>query len=360
MSEDSNDSDDSVEFVIDLIKKNYNSIFIDQWYPETISRISKYFDMASTCIIGTRDNNEDTFNFNISDEHKYPSYFGIYDGHYGEKCSKFLERNFIKSINPSDFENDEKIKEYFLKMDNDFYNDNEKKNRSYYNNEGSTCTIVQTQKIKKVIKITCANVGDSLSFVSFVKDKQRYIKELCVEHHYQNEIEKERISKVLGFDYTGDRFLGLNLSRAFGNQCKKELKDCERYGEYNGLITVEPSICHVEINENKKEFQFIVIASDGLWNMKTINEVNQFVLDRLEEQKNKTYYEKRIERYKKYFNERKFKSRKVLTNVMKHFVKERKLYKDKYDLESIAEELAHFSYFSKREDNITITIILFK
>ena len=132
-------------------------------------------------------------------------------------------------------------------------------------NSGSTmCMVIQIYK-----KIICMNVGDSRAIISMSEMFRDEIKNLSIDHKPNLKKELERIKKCGGFverciyeDGKADgpfrvwnspnlESPGLAIARSIGDLDAASL----------GVIS-EPEFCQKSI---KKEMNFIVIASDGVW-----------------------------------------------------------------------------------------------
>ena len=176
------------------------------------------------------------------------SYFGLFDGHSGIEVAQYLKTNFHKILKS----NIEKIGDIpkslnitFNQIDQDVIN---KKN--FTNEVGSTATILIIHNINKKKYIFCANVGDSKCFLI----KKNKVNQISVDHKCTVENEVERIKKKGGIVFSGRVFGTLILTRTIGD---REMKN---YG-----VISNPSIYSNEINEN--EDQYIIIASDGVWDV---------------------------------------------------------------------------------------------
>ncbi|XP_070496959.1 protein phosphatase 1L [Chironomus tepperi] len=120
-------------------------------------------------------------------------------------------------------------------------------------------------------KLTVANVGDSRGVM--YDSKGRTIP-LSFDHKPQSAREHKRIQEAGGFiAFKGVwRVSGiLATSRALGDFPLKE----------NNLVIANPDILQFELSDHKP--QFIVLASDGLWDTFTNEEATAFIKDHLDE-----------------------------------------------------------------------------
>ncbi len=141
---------------------------------------------------------------------------------------------------------------------------------------GTTATMC----VVRNTEVTCANVGDSRIMLA----GHGYAPPIALTHDHvpfrpdeRARLERaggrvERWSPLPDID-TGPprvylptaRVPGLAVSRAFGDTC------------LDGIITCKPDITRINVD---RKHSFIVLASDGLWTMMTMDQVNDFVARR--------------------------------------------------------------------------------
>ena len=175
------------------------------------------------------------------------SLFGIFDGHGGNDVVKYI-KNRLPEIIKSYLEKNNSIEDSFTFAFNKI--DEELK---FYDSEhtGSTATLVVFQNNK----IYCANVGDSTAFIIY----DNFIKKISTDHKCSDPKEEERII-LSGGKVTKNRVMGqLVLSRCLGDLY------CKKYGVIN-----TPDISANKIDKNIK---YVVIASDGVWDVVNENEI---------------------------------------------------------------------------------------
>ena len=173
------------------------------------------------------------------------SLFGIFDGHGGNDVVKYIKDRLpeiIKTniLNNNSYDNsiETKISLAFNKIDEEL---------KFYDSEhtGSTATILLLTEDK----IYCANVGDSSAFIIY----DNHVKKINTDHKCTDQKEEERILRS-GGKITKNRVMGqLVLSRCLGDLY------CKKYGVSN----------IPDISENKLEgnIKYIVVASDGVWDV---------------------------------------------------------------------------------------------
>ncbi len=196
------------------------------------------------------------------------SFFGVYDGHGGARVSKFARDNLYKEIkknldqgaNPgtacmSAFR---KVSESIL-------------GTKKYDMEGSTAVTVLLEKDR----LWTANLGDSRAVLC--RDGEAVA--ISEDHKPNSASEKARVEALGGnvrwYGYLGPdrqpvpgmgayRINGnLAVSRAFGDRLETP------------FVSDEPDICCFE--RNHETDRFIILASDGLWDVMSSQEAVRFV-----------------------------------------------------------------------------------
>ncbi|OQE17308.1 hypothetical protein PENSTE_c021G01474 [Penicillium steckii] len=198
-----------------------------------------------------------------TDPSKRLAFFGVYDGHGGDKVALFAGENLHKIVakQPSFARGDieQALKDGFLATDRAILEDPK------YEEEVSGCT-ASTSIISKH-KIWVANAGDSRSVLG-VKGRA---KPLSFDHKPQNEGEKARISAAGGFVDFGRVNGNLALSRAIGDF---EFKKSPELAPEQQIVTAFPD---VTVHELTDDDEFLVIACDGIWDCQTSQAVVEFV-----------------------------------------------------------------------------------
>jgi len=120
-------------------------------------------------------------------------------------------------------------------------------------------------------ELVCANAGDSRAVLS----TKGSVYELSHDHKPDNEIERSRIEKAGGYISDGRINGNLNLSRALGDL---EYKKDDKIGVHEQLITACPEIIKKPISPDD---EFIVVGCDGIWEIKSNQEIIDFVAARV-------------------------------------------------------------------------------
>lgn len=193
------------------------------------------------------------------------SYFGLFDGHGGNKCCDFLVKNYhkylIKSPNfPSNIE--KALSEAFIKSESEFLSTYAiGKNNELLDHSGSCGLVIIIADQMCYI----ANVGDSRAVLSCMDGKD--VIQLTNDHKPNSEKEKKRIKKNGGVVYKTNPLQtiyrvipgNLSVSRTIGDAVAK----IPFYGGKEGVIIPTPEITKFKIDENK--FDFLLMGCDGIF-----------------------------------------------------------------------------------------------
>ena len=170
--------------------------------------------------------------------------FCIFDGHGGNVISSYLQNNFHYEF--KEMLNSNKKLDFFELFETI---DIKIKKLPYSYYQGSTaCVVYITIENNKKI-LYCANVGDTRCLLT----QPKFAKLLSSDHKVDNNKERERIIKSGGIINEGRIFGHINLSRAFGDWQFKDF----------GLISL-PHVSKIEISNDD---QYVIIASDGVWDV---------------------------------------------------------------------------------------------
>ncbi|EFC41152.1 predicted protein [Naegleria gruberi] len=175
--------------------------------------------------------------------------------------------------------NDQNIEQGFLKTDTEF-----DKSCAGVDDSGSTATTLTVKRIgKDKLEVICANAGDSRTVLHY-KGKTE---PMSYDHKPQVNSEKARISKAKSYVEFGRVNGTLAVSRGFGDLSYKKYDKLPQ--EEQAVIPLpEVKRVVVDLNDNS-EYNFAVLACDGVWDVMSNADATNFVLQRLIEQKNGTY-----------------------------------------------------------------------
>jgi len=231
--------------------------------------------------------------------------FGVFDGHGGKEASQVVKDNYERILRESEHYSGEDYEralyESFVKTDEflgseegkrqmkDVALDNpetksplmkllsggedtkpsgERSEESFMlDSKGWTANVV----LIKGNEIYCANAGDSRCVIS----SEGKAEDLSEDHKPDNETEKARILKA-GSEIVDGRVDGnLNLSRSLGDLKHKQKP---------GLTPAEqPITCVPDIKRRtiKATDDFLVMAWDGIWEVKSSQEIVDFIYERI-------------------------------------------------------------------------------
>ncbi|XP_072993645.1 probable protein phosphatase 2C 7 [Typha latifolia] len=187
--------------------------------------------------------------------------FGIFDGHGGSRAAEYLREHLFENLmKHPQFMTDTKlaISETYQKTDLNFL-DAESNNLRDDGSTASTAVLVGSH-------LYVGNVGDSRVIIS----KAGKAIALSDDHKPNRSDERKRIENAGGVViWAGTWRVGgvLAMSRAFGNRLLKQ------------FVVAEPEIQEQEIDD---ELEFLILASDGLWDVVSNEEAVSVV--RMEEE----------------------------------------------------------------------------
>jgi protein phosphatase 1L len=173
------------------------------------------------------------------------AFFGVFDGHGGARTAEYLKAQLFNNlIGHPDFITNTRtaIVQSFKQTDENYLSD-AKGNQKDAGSTASTAVLIGD-------RLFVANVGDSRA----VACKSGLAVPLSVDHKPDRSDERHRIEKAGGFIiWAGTWRVGgvLAVSRAFGDKLLKP------------YVVAEPEIQE----EDVEGIDFLIIASDGLWNV---------------------------------------------------------------------------------------------
>ena len=202
----------------------------------------------------------------------------IFDGHGGGNVSSYLQKNFSKMyqqyLNETQNNIGKSLSLSFTQIDEEI------RKLSQIENQGSTGTIIHIIRDKNNrLFVYNGNVGDSRA--SLISSKK--IIRLSKDHRTSDKEERKRIIAEGGM-ILNNRVNGeLMLTRSFGdfdfkhkgnnNTSKKNDDELSRFRK--GVIC-EPFVTQIEIDQSINN-QFLFIASDGVWDVISEEELQQLI-----------------------------------------------------------------------------------
>ena len=259
----------------DILKKSF------PYYEDSITSYYKEFPQKTNYIIkgyayntsrgNIRNYNEDTITvekIKLKKNDEFFYFFGIYDGHGGNGCSLYLKENlhtFIQDFSVNG------IKRAIFESENEFLTKKAVDENNNISDSSGSCGIIAMIKNNKLI---ISNTGDS----RLVLYKNGKIFFVTKDHKPDSDAEKERIKNAGGQIYQSPSIIPiyqngkklslpwrvlpgrLSVSRTFGDIEAK----LEKFGGKKGVIIPNPEVNEFELN---KEFDFMVIGCDGIFDV---------------------------------------------------------------------------------------------
>ena len=203
----------------------------------------------------------------LSPEDPDGAYFGVFDGHGGAKVAAYaannLHRTIVKREEYKDDDKEEAIKQGFLECDRIM------KTVESLKDEMAGCTAITVFIRGK--ELWCANAGDSRC----VAGVGGVARPLSTDHKPMDVKEKERIEAAGGFVEFNRVNGNLALSRALGDFV---FKMNDQLPQSDQIVTCLPDVVHEIIDP---EWDFILLACDGIWDVLSSQEVTDFITDRI-------------------------------------------------------------------------------
>lgn len=239
---------------------------------------------AVSTTIGRRSYMEDYF-IRVEGKESGIGLYAIFDGHSGKYSANFAKEYFTKAIGDEinlyahakagscKYMEEPDHNLNFKRMLTDFIEEAEsrlkKASIQHEHDSGATCLLVIAEKEK----LTVANLGDSRGVMC---DSNGAAIDLSIDHKPDHPKEKERIEKAGGkIQHWGVwRVRGLAMSRALGDYGLK-LDD--------NIIITEPDLFTFDLNEHQPKF--MILASDGLWDVMSSQEAVNFIKKRYSKEK---------------------------------------------------------------------------
>lgn len=210
---------------------------------------------------------------------KCSGFFGVFDGHGGEKCSEYVADRFA---------------DYLFRQSNLVENPDKALNQAFASLEADWCTHAKTHQIDAgTTAIVAVFMGESL-YVANVGDSEAVLCrngvaiEASKPHNMKkNEDEESRIRELggkvfhkrLGHPALNPQFFSIAVTRAMGDIMYKDPDFTQN--KQSGLIAV-PEI--IKFTRESTD-QFLIVACDGLWDVVSQQEACKFVLDRVSSKK---------------------------------------------------------------------------
>lgn len=229
------------------------------------------YKVASSSMQGWRTSMEDSHTHILSlPDDPDTTWFSVFDGHGGSIVAKYASKHLHKYVTQRpEFPNDipEALRQGFLDIDNAMLNEEQIKEQM----AGSTaiCCLIRDNKLY------CANSGDSRAIAC----RNGTLVTLSNDHKPNNPEEMDRIYNAGGWVEFNRVNGNLALSRALGDFPFKR----------NQLIPAEQQIVtalpEVTVHDLSEDWDFLVLACDGIWDVLTNQAVINFVTESIAEGK---------------------------------------------------------------------------
>lgn len=223
-------------------------------------------------IQGRRPHMEDRFNVVTQLEHTGTSIYGIFDGHGGEFAADYSEKTLFKIIMVRLLKAAlaEEVEDLSMMLTEEILNvDQQLLQVEKVTGEVSGTTVLVA--LLRDNHLVVANVGDSRGVLC---DRDGKVQPLSFDHKPQQVKERRRIKRAGGFiSFNGVwRVAGiLATSRALGDYPLKE----------RNLVIADPDILTFNLDELQP--QFMILATDGLWDAFSNEEAVSYIKERLDE-----------------------------------------------------------------------------
>jgi len=227
------------------------------------------YKVGSSCMQGWRVSMEDAHVHILSLGPEDPSaaYFGVFDGHGGAKvaayCANNLHRHILRRQEYEQGKVEEALVEGFLECDRVMKTEESLKDEM----AGATAVVVMV----KGDSLYCANAGDSRC-VTGIGGAAR---PLSFDHKPMDTKERARIEAAGGFVEFNRVNGNLALSRAMGDFV---FKMNDKLSQADQIVTCQPDVEAATIGE---DWDFLLLACDGIWDVLSNQEVVDFVTQRI-------------------------------------------------------------------------------
>jgi len=195
------------------------------------------------------------------------SYFGVFDGHGGSKvaayCANNLHRYIVRRPEYAQGRVEDAMRQGFLECDRAMRTEESLKDEM----AGSTAVVVVTRGKN----VWCANAGDSRC----VAGVQGVARPLSFDHKPMDSKERSRIEAAGGFVEFNRVNGNLALSRAMGDFV---FKMNEKLSQSDQIVTCDPDVEQTVI---ESDWDFLLLACDGIWDVLSNQEVVDFVTQRI-------------------------------------------------------------------------------
>lgn len=237
-----------MDFVLDLDMSDQESFYRPS--SSSSEHFSSFYNDEQTFSLaqekGSRRKMQDKLNITKTED---GIAFSVFDGHGSQKVASFLEETLPKKLIEAAKISDEKVKQCYNTPKSVFREIDHSISKAKYKNDGSTSlSVILNKNFAKV-----CHLGDSRAIIV---SKTSNFFQITEDHNTNSEEEILRIQKQGGWVLPVGNVLrvqgSLVVTRSFGDSNLKPFISCE------------PEIFNFDL---KEEYKYLVIATDGLWNV---------------------------------------------------------------------------------------------
>lgn len=197
------------------------------------------------------------------------AFFAVFDGHCGPPVAQFCGERVYRILGDLDEykrgDLEAALTRSFLKADELIKEDDD----LHDTRAGTTAVAVLVTGEGKIL---CANAGDSRAVLC----RSGRALDLSIDHKPFLDTERARIEAAGGFVMLGRVNGNLALSRAIGDF---EFKGNQELGVKDQAVTADPEI---RTEELKPEDRYMIVACDGIWDVKSSQEVCDFISSKMD------------------------------------------------------------------------------
>ena len=231
-----------------------------------------HYKVAVSEMQGWRNNMEDSDHCKLGIRDKVDeAQFGVFDGHGGDFVAKVCGTKVHTDIeeqreyNKGEFHT--AIQKGFIQTDKELLeaDEDERPGRNDFTGSTAVFAIIGNKKLY------CGNIGDSRAVACVYGHPYQ----VSIEHKPWSQEEMDRVARAGGFIRDGRVNGNLALCRALGDFYFKKSKK---------LATQDQMVCcfpDVTVRDVTPDYEFLILACDGIWDVYTNREAVNFVRDRI-------------------------------------------------------------------------------
>jgi len=218
---------------------------------------NKNFRVGAATMHGWRETMEDAHSIVLSmSSHPNTAFFGIFDGHSGALCSKYVAEHLPPNLDQLEGHDLDAIRKVVIQTDQTFLDSDEYRNKE--DGSAGIFTLARADSETGTYHLINGNIGDSRIVLGRKQDDSYTAIPCSFDHKPTNEEERKRIEAAGGHVSLARVDGQLALSRAFGDRMLKrplELPPEQR------KVTSNPDF----IEEKATKDDFLFLACDGIY-----------------------------------------------------------------------------------------------